>query len=267
MTCDVRLSDAARDMLKRMRSDGFLTPAEGVPCIRETDPELYERVCNFVLDEVVAATDDQLDDRARFLCWIATLLGCQGIDAFRSMVSAALSVGIEAVAIREVVYQAVAYLGIGRVSPFVTALDEVFENHGIALPLEGQASTTPDEASRYEGGERAQVACFGEQMQGFRTRGNADYPWINEWLVKNCFGDYYTREGLTIAEREMATFCFIAAQGGCESQLRSHTAANVHVGNSRAFLIAVVSNNLPLIGYPRSLNAMAVVDEVTGAKE
>jgi 4-carboxymuconolactone decarboxylase len=64
----------------------------------------------------------------------------------------------------------------------------------------------------------------------------------------------------------MITFCFIAAQGGCESQLRGHTAANVHVGNGRAYLIQVVSNNLPFIGYPRTLNAMAVVDEVTAAK-
>ena len=76
-----------------------------------------------------------------------------------------------------------------------------------------------------------------------------------------------TREGLTIAERELCTFCYIAAQGGCEAQLRAHTAANVQCGNDRAFLIKVVSNNVPFIGYPRSLNAMAVVDEVTAPKE
>ena len=60
---------------------------------------------------------------------------------------------------------------------------------------------------------------------------------------------------------------FIAAQGGCESQLRSHTAGNVNCGNDRAFLIKVVSTMCPFIGYPRTLNAMAVVDEVTGKKE
>ena len=46
------------------------------------------------------------------------------------------------------------------------------------------------------------------------------------------------------------------------ARLRSHTAAN-----GREFLIQVVSNNVPFIGYPRSLNAMAVIEEVTGKKE
>jgi 4-carboxymuconolactone decarboxylase len=85
--------------------------------------------------------------------------------------------------------------------------------------------------------------------------------------VKNCFGDWYARGGLTIAEREMCTFCYIAAQGGCEAQLKAHASANVQCGNDREFLIKVVSNNVPFIGYPRSLNAMAVVDEVTAPKE
>ena len=65
----------------------------------------------------------------------------------------------------------------------------------------------------------------------------------------------------------MITFCFIAAQGGCEPQLKAHIAGNVQCGNDREFLIKVVSNNVPFIGYPRSLNAMAAVEEVTGAKE
>ena len=144
---------------------------------------------------------------------------------------------------------------------------EYAAEHGIELPLAEQATTTPDEASRYEGGERAQVAAIGEHMHGYADRGNPDYPHIAQWLVKNCFGDYYTRGGLTIGEREMCTFCFIAAQGGCEAQLRGHTAANVQCGNDREFLIKVVSNNVPFIGYPRSLNALAVIEEVTGNQE
>ena len=39
----------------------------------------------------------------------------------------------------------------------------------------------------------------------------------------NCFGDYYTRKGLTLAERELITFCFLMAQGGCEPQLIAHS--------------------------------------------
>ena len=51
-----------------------------------TDPELVERFANFAFDEVVAATD--LPDRTRFMCWLATCLGCQGIDEFRVLLAA-----------------------------------------------------------------------------------------------------------------------------------------------------------------------------------
>ena len=256
MAYTARLTDAAASFHERM------FPGYASDFLR-TDPEFIERFDNFAFDEVVAATP-LLDDRARFLCWIATCLGCQGVDEFRGMVGAALNVGVDPVAIQEVVYQASAYLGIARAYPFLKVKNEVFEARGIALPLEPQATTTPDLESRKQGGEQAQVAAIGAHMQGYYDRGNPDYPQIAHWLVTNCFGDWYTRGGLTIAEREMVTFCYIAAQGGCESQLRGHTAANVQAGNGREFLIQVVSNNVPFIGYPRSLNALAVIEEVTG---
>lgn len=259
MAYTAQLTDAARDFHERM-FPGYVSD------FLRTDPEFIERFDNFAFDEVVAATP-LLDDRTRMLCWLATCVGCQGIDEFRGMVNAALNVGVEPEAIQEVVYQATAYLGVGRTFPFLKAKNELFEARGIELPLAEQATTTPNEASRHEGGEAAQVAAIGEQMRAYYDRGNADYPQINHWLVTNCFGDYYTRGGLTIAERELVTFCLIAAQGGCEAQLRGHTAANVQCGNGRDLLIQVVSNNVPFIGYPRTLNALAVVEDVTGAKE
>ena len=75
------------------------------------------------------------------------------------------------------------------------------------------------------------------------------------------FGDYYTRGGLSTREREMVTLCFLAAQGGCEPQLTAHAKANMAVGNEKAFLIAVVSQCMPYIGYPRTLNAIRCIDE------
>ena len=61
----------------------------------------------------------------------------------------------------------------------------------------------------------------------------------------------------------MSTFCFLAAQGVCEPQLTSHAKGNMNLGNDKEFLIRVISQCLPYIGYPRSLNAMNIIDEVT----
>lgn len=62
------------------------------------------------------------------------------------------------------------------------------------------------------------------------------------------------------AHRELVTFCLIAAQGGCGPQLRGHAADNLSVGNPYELLVRVVSSNLPFIGYPRTLNALAALD-------
>lgn len=53
--------------------------------------------------------------------------------------------------------------------------------------------------------------------------------------------------------------------GGADSQVRSHAPGNLNMGNGRQVLLDTVTVLLPYIGYPRSLNAIAAVNEI--AKE
>ncbi len=223
------------------------------------DPEFIERFDNFAFDEVVNEEGQQLDDKTRFISILAVLIGSSSVDEFRGMVKAALNFDVTPVEIKEIVYQAVDYLGIGRVFPFLKAVNEVLESLGYELPLEGQSTTTME--NRIEKGEAAQVAIFGEHMKCFAQSGPAESRHINRWLAGNCFGDFYTRTGLDYQQREMITFCFLYAQGGCEPQLSAHTAANMRLGNDKAFLIKVISNCVPFMGYPRTLNALRIINE------
>ncbi|MBO6046979.1 MAG: carboxymuconolactone decarboxylase family protein [Erysipelotrichaceae bacterium] len=220
-----------------------------------TDPSFIEAFDNFAFDEVV--NHDDLDDKTRFIAILATLIGSQSYDEYRAMVTAALNFGVTPVEIKEITYQAVAYLGVGRVFPCLKANNEVFEARGIKLPLEEQA--TADHETRLKKGIEAQVDIFGEGMREFYKSGDKDTRHINLWLADNCFGDYYTRKGLDKKQREMITFCFLSAQGGCEPQLIAHAKANMRNGNDKDFLIKIVSQCLPFIGYPRSLNALTCV--------
>ena len=244
------MTEAAEKYFNRLYPDGEFGLAF-------TDPEFTEFFANFSCDETV--NQDDLDDRTRMMAILAALLGCQGIDEFREVLPGALNLGVTPVEIKEIVYQTCAYLGIGRVRPFFDAVNEVLTEKGVALPLEGQATTTIED--RVEKGEQAQVDIFGDGMKGFASSGPEESRHINRWLSGNCFGDYYTRTGLDYRQREMITFCFIAAQGGCEPQLISHAAGNMKVGNDKAFLIKIISQCLPYIGYPRSLNALRCVND------
>lgn len=224
---------------------------------QNTDPEFAELIQNFACDKVV--NNDDLDDHTRMIAVLSTLIGSQSVDAFKEMLGYALETGVTPVEVKEIVYQAAAYLGLGRVFPFLACTNDVLEKQGVQLPLEGQATTNPSD--RLEKGEQTQVDIFGDQMRGFSQSGPEESRHINKWLSDNCFGDYYTRTGLDYTQREMITFCFLAAQGGCEPQLTSHAAANMGIGNDKSFLINIISQCLPYIGYPRSLNALRCVNE------
>ena len=225
----------------------------------QTDPEFTERFEHFAFDEVVNEPGQQLDDTTRYLAILATLRGCQGIEEFGAVLPRALDAGVTPVMVKETVYQAVDYLGIGRVRPFLDAVNAELTARGVALPLAGQATTTM--ADRLEKGAQAQAAIFGPHMLEAWKQGH-----INRWLAANCFGDYYTRTGLDLAQRELITFCFLAAQGGCEPQLTAHAGGNMNLGNDAAFLTRVVSQCLPYIGYPRSLNAIACIGKAAEAR-
>lgn len=223
------------------------------------DPELYDFFNNFVFDEV--ASQGNIEERTKYLAILSSLLGCQGKELFEVLVKAALNANVTPVEIKEVIYQSVAYLGIGKVYPYLKMTNQVFKDNGIQLPLEPQSTTNSD--TRLLAGAQTQVDIFGEHMAEFYKSGPEESRHINRWLAGNCFGDYYTRNGLNHQEREMITLCFLAAQGGCEPQLKSHADANIKVGNDKQFLIDVISQCMPFIGYPRTLNALRCINEAS----
>lgn len=220
----------------------------------ETDGEFMERFEHFAFEEAVHEPGQELDDITRYMAILAALIGCQGTHAFRIMLKRALEAGVTPIVIKEIVYQSTDYLGFGRMLVFLEVVNEELEKRGIELPLEKQETTTMKD--RLEKG--VQVDIFGEHMKKAWKAGH-----INRWLATNCFGDYYTRRGLDLAQREMITFCFLMAQGGCEPQLTAHVKGNMNLGNDKEFLIKVVSQCLPYIGYPRSLNAIACVNKAS----
>jgi 4-carboxymuconolactone decarboxylase len=57
----------------------------------------------------------------------------------------------------------------------------------------------------------------------------------------------------------------LVALGGCDPQVKGHVAANLNVGNDRERLIEILTQLLPWIGYPRTLNGLRAIDEVAPA--
>jgi 4-carboxymuconolactone decarboxylase len=227
--------------------------------LKVTDPEFVELFDNFAFDEVIAYGN--LGTQTRLKVILASLIAMQTVNEYRIMLGGPLNVGVTPVEVKEIVYQAVPYLGIARVFDFLHATNDVLRERGVPLPLEGQSTTTPE--TRFAEGRVAQKRIFGDAIDKMRAGAPKDQLHIQDFLAANCFGDYYTRRGLDLKTRELLTFAMIASMGGCEPQLAGHVAGNVAVGNGRAVLVSTITQLLPFIGYPRTLNALRVIDQGT----
>jgi len=224
----------------------------------ETDPELIEVFDNFAFDEVLDYGN--LDARTRLMVILASMIACQALGEYKVMLVGALNVGVTPVEVKEIVYQAVPYVGMDKVYDFIHATNEILESRGIQLPLEGQATTTPE--TRFEKGYAVQKAIVGDRLEKMYADSPANQLHIQKYLSANCFGDYVARSGIDLKTRELLTFSMLLALGGYEPQLKGHIQGNITVGNDKERLLSVVTQLLPYVGYPRTLNAIQCINEI-----
>lgn len=239
------------------RNHGRLFPDRS-STLQATDPELVEVFDNFAFDEVAA--HGSLDEKTRMMAVLAALVARQTLGEYQVMLEGAMNLGVTPVEAKEVVYQAVPYCGIAVVLDFLHATNAVLERRGTALPLPGQATTSA--ATRFEAGLTLQRRIFGPGIDALRQAAPPDQAHIHRFLAANCFGDHVSRAGLDLRTRELVTFSMLAAMGGCEPQLKGHIQGNLALGNGRGTLLDALTQLLPYIGYPRTLNALRCLDEV-----
>ena len=224
----------------------------------QTDPELIEVFDNFAFDEILS--HDNMKTKTRVLMIMASTIGSNALTEFKMMVNAALNVGATPVEVKEIVYQAVPYVGISRVIDFLYTANEIIKERGIELPVENQSTTTPE--TRVAKGLAKQKEIFGEMIDKMYESSPKDLLHIQHYLSANCFGDYVTRNSLDVKTREMVTLSFLIALGGTESQIKGHIRGNANLGNDRQTLINLITQLLPYVGYPRTLNAISCLNEV-----
>jgi len=226
--------------------------------VQATDPDLLTVYQNFAFGEVVG--HDELDVKTRLMALLAATIGGQALSEYCQLLDAALTVGVTPVEIKEVLYQVVPYVGMARVLDFLQATNQRFTEKGIALPLESQSTTTPE--TRFDEGYAVQRIIVGPKLDDLHKNAPQDLLHFQKFLSANCFGDYFTRTGLDHKTREIVILSALVALGGTEPQMKGHIQGNANVGNDRQTLINVLTQLLPYVGYPRTLNAVACLNEI-----
>jgi 4-carboxymuconolactone decarboxylase len=169
-----------------------------VSTLKITDPELIEAFDNFAFDEVLQYGD--LDARPRLMVQLAAMIASQALGEYRVMLDAALTVGVTSVEAREIVYQAVPYVGLAKVFDFLHATNEVLVQRGVELPLPAQSASIPQ--TRAEVGLAVQNRIVGkEKVAGMYAAAADDEAHFQRYLSANCFGDYVARSGIDLRTR------------------------------------------------------------------
>ncbi|WP_160723547.1 carboxymuconolactone decarboxylase family protein [Bacillus sp. USDA818B3_A] len=230
----------------------------GVPAAYATDPDFQDILSRFIFGEVFY--QGQLDDKQRELITLVVLTTNQTLPQLKAHVAAALNVGLTPVEIKEAVYQCAPYIGFPKTLNAINEVNEVFKSRNIPLPIESQK--TVDEDNRFEKGLAVQVEIFGDVIAKMQEAAPLNQKQIQEYLSAFCFGDFYTRKGLDLKTRELLTLCIVSSLGGAEGQVKAHVQGNLNVGNDKEILITAITHCLPYMGFPRTLNALACVNEI-----
>ena len=222
----------------------------GINC----DPEFWEIAQGFLCGDVTE--HGTLSDVQKALIRLVALTTCQTLKPLESYTLSALDVGATPEQIKEALYQCAPYIGLEKVQCALDEVNRAFQSAGITYPLAKQA--TVSEETRFEKGLAVQQEIFGaENINAMRANAPAELKHIQDYLSAYCFGDFYTRGTLDLKMRELITFSAICCLGGCEPQAKAHAGANLSVGNTRQTLIEALTQCLPFIGFPRTLNALA----------
>jgi 4-carboxymuconolactone decarboxylase len=92
-------------------------------------------------------------------------------------------------------------------------------------------------------------------------------PDLAKYVIEFPFGDIYSRPGLDLKSREIATVAALTALGNASPQLKSHISGALNVGCTKEEIVEVIMQMAVYAGFPAALNGMYAAKEVFKEKD
>ncbi|HFZ8996787.1 TPA: carboxymuconolactone decarboxylase family protein [Citrobacter freundii] len=117
-------------------------------------------------------------------------------------------------------------------------------------------------SERFKTGEKMLQLVDGKGGDAVIKSLQAIAPDFARYLIEFPFGDIYSRPGLDLRSREIATVAALTAMGNAAPQLKVHIEAALHVGLTQAEIIEVMMQMAVYAGFPAALNGLFAAKEV-----
>lgn len=122
------------------------------------------------------------------------------------------------------------------------------------------------EESRLERGKRRLSEIDGEAGDKVIAALADIAPDFAAYLFEFPFGDIYSRPGLDLRAREIATIAALTALGNASPQLKVHIEAGLNVGLSRNEITEIIMQMAVYAGFPAALNGLFAAKEVFASR-
>ena len=115
--------------------------------------------------------------------------------------------------------------------------------------------------ARFEAGKKAMEELFSKEVRKGMEGMKDISPDLWDMIVSFGFGDLYSRDSLSLSQREIITLTTLITQGAFD-QLRVHLQAALNVGLSKEEIIEVIIHCAGYVGFPKAVQAMGIAGEV-----
>jgi 4-carboxymuconolactone decarboxylase len=200
--------------------------------------------------------------RQRQLATVAALAAMgNAAPQLRFHIDGALNVGSTPPEIVEVLIHVSVYAGFPAALNALFAAREVFAARTDLPALATEPTAAPD-GDRYERGLAALSEIDGHAGEQVVAALQDIAPDLGRYLLEYVFGDIYSRPGLDLKAREMATVAMLTALGTAAPQLGVHIHGLLNVGGTETEVVEIITQMAGYAGFPAALNAITVARTV-----
>ena len=252
-------------ILRQVGGEGRPSPLDALADIA---PDLGRMAVEFGYCDIYSRPGLTLRQRQIINIAALTALGT-GAPQLRFHIDGALNVGVTRTEIVETIIHLSVYAGFPAALNGLTVARAAFtdrpETEQPPAPSQIRPEETTDERYRRGLAELSRVdGHAGEQV----VTALADIaPDLARYLVEFSFADVYSRTGLDLPTRELATVAACTAMGTAGPQLRVHLHGLLNVGGTREEAVETIMQMAGYAGFPAALNGIAAAREVFAERD
>ena len=231
-------------------------------------PDMPRFIMEFAYGDIYSRPG--LDMKKREIATVAALASMgTAAPQLKTHIRASLNVGLKEEEIVETVIQMALYAGFPASLNALQATREVFFVEKKARADYKPMLTQGDQATRFKRGSVLIGQVYGDPKASETMMKNMSdiAPDMARFIMEFPYGDVYSRPGLDMKSREIATVAGLTALGNATPQLKTHIRASLVVGLTKTEINECIIQMALYVGFPASLNALQAAREVYAEKK